>query len=82
MKLEYNTTYNNFTFYVNYGIIILVFYYKKILIKGGVFMRNNFLEGVEGALIAIFAICALGLGVLFLSPVVIGGIQLLRCISI
>ncbi len=45
-------------------------------------MRNNFLEGVEGALIAIFAICALGLGVLFLSPVVIGGIQLLRCISI
>lgn len=45
-------------------------------------MRNNFLEGVEGALIAIFAICALELGVLFLSPVVIGGIQLLRCISI
>ena len=41
-------------------------------------MRKNFLEGVEGAATAIFVVGMLGILIIFLYPVIVGGLQLLR----
>lgn len=41
-------------------------------------MRKNFLEGVEGAATAIFVVGVLGILIMFLYPVIVGGMQLLR----
>ena len=45
-------------------------------------MKKNFFEGVESVATAIFVVGILGLLIIFLSPVLIGGIQLLRYTSI
>ncbi len=45
-------------------------------------MEKNFSEGIESVATAIFVVGILGLLIIFLSPVLIGGIQLLRYTSI
>lgn len=41
-------------------------------------MRKNFLEGIGGAATAIFVVGVIGILIIFLYPVIVGGLQLLR----
>ena len=41
-------------------------------------MEKNFSEGIESVATAIFVVGALGILILFLYPVIVGGMQLLR----
>ncbi len=41
-------------------------------------MKKNFFEGVEGAATAIFVVGVIGILIIFLYPVIVGGLQLLR----